>query len=59
VRETGLPKHYHLDASDPDILVLRREDDSFVAAFSAMGATKEGKTEAAREDHETPMHCSA
>ena len=42
---------YHLDESDPDIIVLRRQDDAFVAAFSAMGATREGITEAAREDY--------
>jgi hypothetical protein len=28
---------YHLDESDPDVLVLRRQDGAFVAAFSAMG----------------------
>jgi hypothetical protein len=33
--------NYYLDESDPDILVLRRQDDSFVAAFSASGATNE------------------
>jgi hypothetical protein len=33
---------YVLDESDPDILVLRRSDGSFVAAFSAQGATREG-----------------
>jgi hypothetical protein len=26
---------YYLDESDPDILVLRRQDGAFVAAFSA------------------------
>ena len=36
-----LPRHYFIDESDPDIVVLRRQDGSFVAAFSAMGATKE------------------
>ena len=41
---------YFLDESDPDILVLRRADGSFVAAFSAMGATREGITEVAKED---------
>jgi hypothetical protein len=43
--------NYYLDESDPDIVVLRREDDSFVAAFSAQGATKEGILEAAMEDY--------
>jgi hypothetical protein len=42
---------YHLDESDPDIVVLRRQDDAFVAAFSAMGATRKGIVEAAREDY--------
>jgi hypothetical protein len=50
--EPLLPKFdYHLDESDPDILVLRRQDGSFVAAFSARGATKEGIAEAANEDY--------
>ena len=42
---------YFLDESDPDIVVLRRQDGSFVAAFSARGATREGIDEAAREDY--------
>ena len=42
---------YHLDESDPDIMVLRRQDDAFVAAFSATGATREGILEAARGDY--------
>jgi hypothetical protein len=42
---------YHLDDSDPDILVLRRQDDTFVAAFSGRGATTEGIVEAAKEDY--------
>jgi hypothetical protein len=42
---------YHLDESDPDILVLRRQDDTFVAAFSGQGFTKEGIIEAAKEDY--------
>jgi hypothetical protein len=40
-----------VDESDPDIMVLCRKDGSFVAAFSARGATREGITEAAREDY--------
>ena len=28
---------YLIDKSDPDIVVLRRQDGSFVAAFSARG----------------------
>ncbi len=47
-----LPKFdYHLDEADPDVLVLRRQDGAFVAAFSARGATKEGIVEAAKEDY--------
>ena len=42
---------YYLDESDPDIVILRRQDDSFVAAFSARGVTKEGLIEAAKEDY--------
>jgi hypothetical protein len=48
----ALPKFdYYLDESDPDVLVLRRQDDTFVAAFSAEGATREGILEAAKEDY--------
>jgi hypothetical protein len=50
--EPLLPEfYYYLDESDPDILLLRRQDGSFVAAFSAQGATKEGIVEAAKEDY--------
>ncbi len=53
-REGKLPKfHYILDEADPDILILRRQDGSFVATFSAAGATKEGIVEAAMEDYRT------
>jgi hypothetical protein len=46
------PKYdYYLDESDPDVVVLRRQDGSFVAAFSARGATREGIVEAAEEDY--------
>jgi hypothetical protein len=49
----GLPAfNYFLDESDPDIVVLRRQDGSFVAAFSARGATREGIREAAMEDYQ-------
>ena len=41
---------YRLDGTDPDVLVLRREDGSFVAAFSAWGATEEAVRRAAEED---------
>jgi hypothetical protein len=47
-----LPKFdSHLDESDPDILVLRRQDGSSVAVFSARGASREGIVEAAEEDY--------
>ena len=50
--ELRLPKFdYYLDESDPDILVLRRQDGSFVARFSVRGATKEGIIQAAEEDY--------
>jgi hypothetical protein len=50
------PFNCYLDESDPDIVILRRqEDDSFVAAFSARGATKEGVIEAAEEDYSELM----
>jgi hypothetical protein len=52
MEEHTLPKFdYHLDESDPDIVLLRRQDGTFVAAFSARGATKEGLLEAAKEDY--------
>jgi hypothetical protein len=51
VEERQLPLFYYVDESDPDILVLCRQYGSFVAAFSARGATREGITEAAREDY--------
>lgn len=35
---------------DPDVLVLRREDGSFVAAFSALGCTEGSVRRAAEED---------
>jgi hypothetical protein len=41
---------YYLDESDPDVVILRRQDGAFVAAFSARGATKEGILAAAKED---------
>jgi hypothetical protein len=50
--ERPLPKFdYHLDESDPDVAILRRQDGSFVAAFSAGGATREGIVEAAKDDY--------
>jgi hypothetical protein len=50
--EEMLPKfNYYIDESDPDIVVLRRQDGSFAAAFSARGATTEGIVEATKEDY--------
>ena len=50
--EEMLPKFdYYLDESDPEVVVLRRQDGTFVAAFSAQGVTREGILEAAREDY--------
>jgi hypothetical protein len=47
-----LPKFdYYLDKSDPDIVILRRHDGAYVAAFSVRGATREGIVEAAKEDY--------
>ena len=43
--------NYYLDESDPDIVILRRQDDSFVAPFSARGVSREGIIEAAKEDY--------
>jgi hypothetical protein len=42
---------YRLYDSDPDVLVLRRQDGAFVAAFSACGATREGIVGTAEEDY--------
>jgi hypothetical protein len=51
-QELLLPSfNYYLDESNPDIVILRRQDDSFVAAFSARGVTREGIVEAAKEDY--------
>jgi hypothetical protein len=51
-QELQLPSFkYYLDESDPEIVILRRQDDSFVAAFSARGVTREGIVEAAKEDY--------
>jgi hypothetical protein len=50
--EAVLPESYYLDESDPDILVLRRKDGTFVAAFSAQGASREGIVQAAKEDYQ-------
>ena len=57
--EPLLPKFYYLDESDPDIVVLRRQDRAFAAAFSARGATREGIVEAAREDYSRLLEANA
>ena len=52
MEEHTLPKFdYYIDESDPDIVILRRQGGTFVAAFSARGATTEGILEAAKEDY--------
>jgi hypothetical protein len=43
--------NYYLDESDPDIVILCRQDDTLVAAFSAQGVTREGIVVAAKEDY--------
>jgi hypothetical protein len=59
-REGRLPKFdYYLDESNPDILILRRQDGTFVAAFSARGVTKEGIVEAAKEDYRQLVEADA
>ncbi len=51
-QELLLPSfNYYLDESNPDVVILRRQDDSFAAAFSARGVTREGIVEAAKEDY--------
>lgn len=45
-----LPSSYVLDASDPDVLVLRRSDGSSVAAFSTRGVDPTEVCRAAEED---------
>jgi hypothetical protein len=50
-REVPPEFDYRLDESDPDVVILRRVDGTFVAAFSARGATREGIVEAAEEDY--------
>jgi hypothetical protein len=54
MEDTMLPPNYYLDESDPDIITLRRSDGTFVAAFSAQGATREGIVEAAMQDSRRP-----
>jgi hypothetical protein len=47
----SLPSSYILDESDPDIVILRRSDGSFVSAFSARGVTTQAIIETAQEDY--------
>jgi hypothetical protein len=49
----------YLDESDQDVVILRRQDGSFVAAFSASGATREGILEAAKEDYRERLQAHA
>ena len=58
-QEAELPKHYDLDESDPDIVVVRRDDGTFVAAFSTRGATQEELVKAAQEDYRALIKQSA
>jgi hypothetical protein len=52
MEESSLPKFdYYLDESDPDVVILRRQDRAFVAAFSTRGVTRESIVEAAKEDY--------
>ncbi len=44
------PAGYRLDRSDSDLLVLRRGDGTFVAAFSALGATRKAIQQTAEID---------
>jgi hypothetical protein len=56
--EPLLPKFdYYLDEADPDVVVLRRQDGTFVAAFSARGVTTEGIVQAAKEDYRKLLSC--
>ena len=50
---------YCLDESDPDVVILRRQDGAFVAAFSAQGAIREGIAEATKEDYGRLMEANA
>jgi hypothetical protein len=60
MEEKKLPKFdYYLDESDPDVVILRRQDGAFVAAFSARGATTEGILEAAKEDYGRLLEANA
>ncbi len=47
-QEVRLPTNYRLDEPDPGVLVLLRDDGTFVAAFVARDAVREGILQAAR-----------
>jgi hypothetical protein len=60
MEERMLPKFdYYIDESDPDVVILCRQDGSFVAAFSARGFTREGIVEAAKEDYQELIRAQA
>jgi hypothetical protein len=56
----SVPCHYFIDESDPDVVILYRQDYAIAAAFSAKGVTREGIVEAAREDYPklVQVHCA-
>jgi hypothetical protein len=52
MEELSFPKlDYYLDESDPDVVILRRQDGARSWRLSARGATREGIVEAAKEDY--------
>ena len=53
-----VPKGYVLVRSDPDVLVLRRDDRkrTFVAVFSPTGVTPQGILDAVKEDRDRRGH---
>ena len=58
--DTGfLPAGYYLDETDADMVMLRRGDGSFVAVFSAAGATEVSIRRAAEEDRDREERRSA
>ena len=50
-RHPYLPSGYRLDETDPDEVVLRREDGSEVAVYSATGADPKEIERAAWDDY--------
>ncbi len=49
--EVPLPPGYHLDRSDPEILLLRSPEGEAVARFSATGYSAQNIEREAWEDH--------